>query len=231
MLIVVYDKAADMKTTRNVLGKFAEKNDEFVCFYDIQDMIRYIENYCVNVLVMNVDKPYQEYILIVNRIKRLYRNINIIFISSDINCVPYLYCVEHRYFLLKPFSLKLVKDCMQKVKMCSDNTEVITVSRGRRVNRIDTEEIVYFEAIGHNVMAHRCDNTTEVYKVPISELEKMGEKYSLCRCHRSFIVNMKMVKDIKSGTIIMKTGAEVSIGRNFYKDFQKKFTYFCGDGI
>lgn len=229
MLIVVCDKPSDINTTKNVFSKFISDHDNLVCFVETHKMLQYIENHSVDVLIMDIGQPYNEYLSIVDKIEKLCRKINIIFISSDINCVPYLYHIDHEYFLLKPFSLSLVKDSIEKVRIRSKSKDIITVHRGHRINRIDIENAVYFEAIGHNVKLYRYDNTTEIYKISISVLERMGEKLYLSRCHRSFIANMRMVKDVKSGVIIMRNGIDVPIGRNYQKSFEEKLIDFCGE--
>ncbi|MBT2156661.1 LytTR family transcriptional regulator [Clostridioides difficile] len=53
----------------------------------------------------------------------------------------------------------------------------------------------------------------------------------LVRCHKSYIINLNYVENIKSNTVILDSQEEVPISRYRYKDIKERFLKFIGDRI
>lgn len=88
---------------------------------------------------------------------------------------------------------------------------------------LDMNEIVYFEAIGHC-----CDAYTTTSKDPIKILHTISfieETYcpvQLCKCHRSFIVNLSHLKElsIKENKLVLINNMKVPISNSYVNLFK-----------
>lgn len=51
------------------------------------------------------------------------------------------------------------------------------------------------------------------------------------RCHKSYIINLNYVENIKSNAAILDSQEEVPISKYRYKDIKERFLKFIGDRI
>lgn len=68
----------------------------------------------------------------------------------------------------------------------------------------------------------------------IYSLEKIEKDLKLdkfVRCHKSFLVNLSYVENIKLNTAILESGEEVPVSRYRYKEVKERFLKFLGDSI
>lgn len=130
----------------------------------------------------------------------------IIFITahSELSYMTFQYRVEAMDFVLKdnPAEAELkIKECllnaMERYTLQTNRThKVYTIeTNGRKIN-IDYENILFFETSGniHKVILHAKDRQIE-FPSTIKELtNELGCDF--VRCHRSFLVNQKNIKEI-----------------------------------
>ncbi|MCJ0222574.1 LytTR family transcriptional regulator DNA-binding domain-containing protein [Clostridioides difficile] len=65
----------------------------------------------------------------------------------------------------------------------------------------------------------------------LEKIEKDLNIEELVRCHKSYIINLNYVENIKSNTVILDSQEEVPISRYRYKDIKERFLKFIGDRI
>ncbi|MFA3976394.1 LytR/AlgR family response regulator transcription factor [Clostridioides difficile] len=68
-------------------------------------------------------------------------------------------------------------------------------------------------------------NKSNTYKIYLNEIKYIEV------CHKSFIVNLRYVENIKPNAAILESGEEVPISRYRYKEVKEKFLKFLGDTI
>ncbi|MCC0650303.1 LytTR family DNA-binding domain-containing protein, partial [Clostridioides sp. ZZV15-6598] len=68
-------------------------------------------------------------------------------------------------------------------------------------------------------------------KYSLGKIEKDLKLDKFVRCHKSFIVNLSYVENIKPNIAILESGEEVPISRYRYKEVKEKFLKFLGDTI
>ena len=130
----------------------------------------------------------------------------IIFITahSELSYMTFQYRVEAMDFVLKdnPAEAELkIKECllnaMERYTLQTNRTHrVYTIETNGRKISIDYEDILFFETSGniHKVILHAKDRQIE-FPSTIKELtNELGCDF--VRCHRSFLVNQKNIKEI-----------------------------------
>ena len=60
---------------------------------------------------------------------------------------------------------------------------------------LQTEEIFYIETSRHKNIFHTADKTYSIYR-KMDEIEAVMEGMGFCRCHQSFLVNMRYIQKI-----------------------------------
>lgn len=165
------------------------------------------------------------------KIREVDNKMEIIFITSLIDYVQEGYEVRAYRYLLKPIELEeLKKHLLTCIKEIENKNSYILIKNKSNTYKIYSNEIKYIEVQKKNMSIHTTNKTFEV----IYSLEKIEKDINLdkfVRCHKSFIVNLSYVENIKSNTIILESGEEVPVSRYRYKEVKEKFLKFLGDSI
>ena len=83
--------------------------------------------------------------------------------------------------------------------------------------RLKTYEILYIESLRHKIIFHTRGGEYHIYK-PLKEIEKMLESSGFIRIHRSYIVNPRSMKIVKSYETILDNGTRLPISKAKYKE-------------
>ena len=130
----------------------------------------------------------------------------IIFITahSELSYMTFQYQVEAMDFVLKdtPDEAKVkIRQCllnaMERYTLQTSRThKVYTIETGGRKISIDYDDILFFETSSniHKVILHAKDRQIEFFSTIKDLLKAFGDDF--VRCHRSFLVNKKNIKEI-----------------------------------
>ncbi|AWH78783.1 LytR/AlgR family response regulator transcription factor [Clostridioides difficile] len=88
----------------------------------------------------------------------------------------------------------------------------------------------YIEVQKKNMLRHTKNKTFDAICI-LEKIEKDLNIEELVRCHKSYIINLNYVENIKSNTAILDSQEEVPISRYRYKDIKERFLKFIGDRI
>lgn len=80
---------------------------------------------------------------------------------------------------------------------------VITLKMDKAMGTFSIDEILYFEARGHNKIMHLTSGWTEKVFVTFEELEEKLVPMGFCRVHKGFLVNFAHVDKLESKGITM----------------------------
>lgn len=94
-----------------------------------------------------------------------------------------------------------------------------------RKNDIRLDEICYFETVGRDVYLTTTDDSYKI-KERLYEVEELTENLKFIRVSKSHIVNVKMIKNVKSDfnsryKLIMENDEKVFVTRTYIKEFRE----------
>lgn len=159
----------------------------------------------------------------------------IVFVTShsEMSLLTFQYKVEALDFIIKdePRNIQQrIGECMEKAVQRSENIsrgegKTITIVRGGQRITLKQREIEFFETSvnEHKLIVHTGQKSMEFFG-KIKDIEQeVGEDF--LRCHRSYLVNKKNVKEIdySNKTIHMKGGAECPISSRMLSHVKKQF--------
>ena len=134
-------------------------------------------------------------------------------------------------YLLKPYSFDEFETAAQKVKdimeirhqssaevSADPNDNVIYVKSDYRIVRIDISSIRYIEAMSEYLRIS-CDDKEKPVIVLLSmkKIEEHLPTSTFMRIHRSYIINLNKIREVKKNHVILEGDASLPIGDN-YKD-------------
>ena len=105
---------------------------------------------------------------------------------------------------------------------------VINIRDQGQIFRVDVDDIERIEAAGDYMVIQTGDNTL-ILRETMKDLEKRLDPRNFQRVHRSTIVNLEQVKQVKPHTngecfLILGSGAEVKVSRS-YRDVVARFVH------
>ncbi len=148
--------------------------------------------------------------------------VSIIFVSSHETYLKDGYSIQPIHFLIKPVTFKMLYDAISADLRINHSTSQIVLNFKNKFYTINTSDITYIEVMGHNLYIHTVVDKT-VFRQTMAEIERMLPKEFFCRCHNSYIVNLKYIDEFSRTEISLNNGVILPIGRKYSNEFQKKF--------
>lgn len=156
----------------------------------------------------------------------------IIFTTSLVEYIQEGYEVRAYRYLLKPIKYEELKkhilSCIDEVINKKD--KFILIENKGETYKIKIEEITYIEIQRKDMSIH---TESKIYKTKMTmdKIEKELKNYNFYRCHKSFLVNIDYVENIKQYLAILDNKEEVPVSRHRFKDFKHKFLSSLGEKL
>ncbi|MGL5378584.1 LytR/AlgR family response regulator transcription factor [Clostridium sp.] len=212
--------------TENLKKLFRELSIDYeVYIFDSGEQL--LENYPENIDIFLLDIQMDKLsgMDIARKIRTIDKNtVEIVFTTSLIEYIQEGYEVRAYRYLLKPIEFEDIKKhitaCIEEIHMKKDKYLVISNKHDNYKIRIDT--ILYIEVQNKDITIHTIDNNYEA-KMSMNKIEKELKEYSFFRCHKSFLININFVENVKQYTAILENGQEVPVSRYKFKEFKTAF--------
>lgn len=166
------------------------------------------------------------------KIRERNSNICMIFVTTMTQYALEGYKVHAFGFLKKPLTYAQLRlqmlDAVQMLK--SRVPESIMVKSGNETWRLDLDKLYYMEIYGHDIHAVCTDRTITCYG-SLSDFEQVLVPKGFCRCHKSFLVNLRHIRQIGMTQIFMTDGSVLPVSKYRKKDVSEAFARYIGGGI
>lgn len=171
-------------------------------------------------------------IKLVERIRKHNKDMEVIFISDTIKYALYGYKVRAIDYLIKPIDkkelerpLEIVKD---KVNKMGELSSKIVIEYGKKNIKIDYNNIIYCIMFSPYIDICTVNDKFTIRK-KISDMEKILPSNLFIRCHKSYLVNVKYIRQVTKKNIIMENKQVIPISRGKYDYVNEVFSdYFYG---
>ena len=160
------------------------------------------------------------------------KEVEIIFTTSLIEYIQEGYEVRAYRYLLKPINLEnLKKHIILCIEELTKNKEIyIAVNEKNNTCKVKISEITYIEIQKREMTIHTI-NEDYTINSSMSKLENELSKYNFYRCHKSFMVNIDFIKNIKQYIAILDNKEEVPISRYRFKETKSRFLSYLGSAL
>lgn len=158
------------------------------------------------------------------------KKVEIIFTTSLIEYVQEGYEVRAYRYLMKPIKCddlkKHINSCVKEINEKREN--YIIINNKNDTCKINIPDITYIEIQKKNMTIH-TENKEYTVKFSMEKIEKELSNYNFFRCHRSFLVNISFIENIKQYVAILENKEEVPISRYKFKEAKSKFLSYIGN--
>ena len=146
-------------------------------------------------------------------------SIPIVFQTKNTHYGILSYQVQAMHYLLKPLDQQEIYKILDRV-LLHQHSKTFIYQFKKEVHKIPYEDIIYIEAYQHHIMIHQNDIAKRNY-LSLKEIALQLDD-SFCRCHRSYIVNLKYVERIEGMNCITKNKQVIPISKKYKNDFIEK---------
>lgn len=144
----------------------------------------------------------------------------LIFITVLKEMVFQAFDVQAYDYLVKPIEERQFEKTMGRLLETIQNASEagLLVQKGYESSIIALEDIVFCEIIDRKIYLHLASSEVVDFYERIEKLEtRLDSRFF--RCHRSFLINLKYLKNYKNGTAYMEGGKQIPVSRLRSKEF------------
>ncbi len=219
---VVEDESAYRRQILDYLSQFEREHGEHFQITVFQDGARIAYGYKpeFDLILMDIELGVVSGMEAAEQIRRLDREVVIIFITNMPQYAMKGYEVEALDYVLKPVSYYAFAQRMERAlkRMSLRRRQYITVSTGRgALKKLEVGELRYVEVQEHSLIYHTFSGTL-TSSGTMREAERLLGDKGFFRCSKSFLVNLEHV-DGMAGDDALIAGERVQISRARKKAF------------
>lgn len=234
-IVLCEDQIQHQKTIEKFLKEIlGENNIEYnlkMCKSGEELLNNYPKN--VDIFILDIQMEKINGMDVARKIREIDKNKpEIIFTTSLVEYIQEGYEVRAYRYLLKPIKYEDLKkhilSCIDEVINKKD--KFILIENKNETYKIKIEEITYIEIQRKDMSIH---TESKIYKTKMTmdKIEKELKNYNFYRCHKSFLVNIDYVENIKQYVAILDNKEEVPVSRHRFKDFKHKFLSSLGEKL
>ena len=192
-------------------------------------LFEYAENKAFDILLLDIQLSGMNGVELARRIRESDAHPQIVFITAYSDFVTDGYDVNALHYLMKPVEPEKLCEVLDKAARNLSKAEpAVMFETEEGVVRLLEKDLLYAEAFSHVVtLVCKCapgEGKMNI-KTPISELEILHGD-SFVRCHRSYLVGLRHIRQIKRTEVILDDGSKLPLSRRSYDTVNRKFIIF-----
>lgn len=147
---------------------------------------------------------------------------SIIYITSYEEYMPDSFATRPLDYLIKPVDKKKLAKAIDWDLRKNYRPEQITLPVKGGVYKAAVQDILYGEAVNHKAVLYLRGETVPVNLTFRDLLSRLpGDLF--CRCHYSFVVNLKHVYKRTARGLLLDTGLELPVSRTYQQEITRQF--------
>lgn len=224
-IAIIDDNPTDIEYVTKLVSHWAEGAGHTVCnhsFLSAEEFLFHYEdekNY--NILLLDIEMGDMNGVELAKKIRQDEDAVQIVFITGFPDFIAEGYEVSALHYLMKPvLQEKLCRVLDRAAGNIEKQEKRLCITYDRQTNFVPYSQILFIEAQKQYVVIY---TTNEDYRMKesLGNIEKQLDEYFF-KCHRSFLVNLRYVKQIKSNCLVLKNNREVPISRGMSEQIGKE---------
>ncbi len=189
--------------------------------------LRALEAEPVDAVFLDIHMPVVSGLEIARAIARSGQQPAVVFVTADEDCALEAFELAAVDYLLKPVRAERLAKSVSRIcelREGKDAPEMITVDQGGTTRMIRRDDISYVQAQGDYARLHTAE-ASYLIRVPLSDLEQQWADAGFIRIHRSYLVSLNHVGNIKlaaTGPSVRVAGTELPISRRHLPAVREK---------
>lgn len=187
-----------------------------------------------DIYILDIIMPNMSGMELAESIRKTDKNCAIIFVTISMDYAVKGYKVRALDYIMKPIEKIEVENALKTAiaKITGTGTIVAKIKNNAGYKLIELSKLLYAETKGHDVRFTFIDGTIEDVTGRLDDFSLQLLKYNfLMRCHKSFIINLNYIGEIRNKQISMKNNRLINISRSFQPFCKDKYHDFIIEKI
>lgn len=146
------------------------------------------------------------------------------FISGRHEYSMQLFELQPINFRVKPIMKEqIIEDLEKACRILNKKKVALKYEQDNVVKGVLLKNVLYVEACDKSIIIHTMDGKEIVFRGTLEKIEREYKKYNLCRCHRSYIVNLHFVYKYKNHTLTLrgKNDVTLDVGKRYVSELKE----------
>lgn len=220
------DDREQLKYLRKIIGEWSSHKPFAVNITSYESAEQFLFDYTDNpcsLLLLDIEMSGINGMELAGKLRSNGDMLPIIFITGYSEYMSQGYDVEALHYLLKPVEKDRLFAVLDRYSAKREHSGEILLETAEKVMHVSVDNIVYIEAFGRKTSVHTLDKNIFDCNMSISNFEKID---GFIRPHRSYIANLRFVKEIEKNALTLDDGSKIPLSRRLYKDVNKLFIEF-----
>jgi DNA-binding LytR/AlgR family response regulator len=218
----------DLQVAADYLTKCCEKSGQVDIkghFSNVSEALEYLNKNSVDLLFLDVEMPGATGFDLLDQLA-FYPKVILTTSKSEYAYNAFEYNVTD--FLKKPFTYQRFLEALQKLSaaapgendISSTATDHIFIKSDGKLVRLNNDDILFIESMGDYVKFVTADKKYVTHNT-IKNLEEKVNRQTFMKVHRSYIININKIDDIRENDLFIK-GNEIPISKAHKSDVLKR---------
>ena len=184
-----------------------------------------------DIILMDIKLPGRDGMDIVQKLRDCGNDNPVIFITAYPQYVFQAFDLDAVHYILKPVSAEKLFPAIDKAvkRVSSDCGKTLLITSGTRASRVPLRDILYCEAMDHQITIHTPAETFQFFGTLDAVQERVDDRFF--RSHKSYLVNMDHIVEKQTDFAIVDGGDRVLIARRKQREFTQRLLDTCRKGL
>ncbi|SHK64235.1 two component transcriptional regulator, LytTR family [Anaerocolumna jejuensis DSM 15929] len=224
------DEAAVLQQTETLLKEYPEVDFCIDIFTSGEALLESTRSY--EIILLDIDMPETDGIETARLIRQRDKKVKLIYITNYSDYTVFAFAVHAFAYLLKPLKkeelYKQLDEAFEYMQLSANPQLEFHTAEG--ILRINSNDILYFEYQNRKVYL-RSKTDTYILKCKITDLGVQLKEKGFYMPHKSFVVNLYSVKNIKGYDIYLINGLTVPLSQKKSMEFRRALNRYLSEGI
>jgi len=228
--LIIDDEQAAHFVLQNYIARVANLEIAGQC-YSAVEAIQFLQKQSVDFIFLDMEMPEISGLEMLKSFPNLPKTI-LTTAYADYALVGYDYGVVD--YLLKPFEfarfLKAIHRIMNPVSKAANAFEqkILTIKVDNSNKRVPIQTISYVQSIGNYVRVFTTNEQAFLTLMTLTKIENTLPKESFLRVHKSYIVNLQMLEQLRDQAIQLKSGEVIPVGITYKRKLREFWSHQHG---
>ena len=214
------------ETVENYLKEYAQSKSiqiSVISYYSSDELLE--KKDYLNMLFLDIEMPGKDGIELGHILKEKGVDYKIVMLSGMVDRYKEAFKINAFRFVSKPIHKSELYSAIDDVIDLLEGTDKISVYKDHKEYLVEQRDIIYFEATPSKVVVMVGDVSFTTEK-SLTELMKEINGKLFFRSHRSYIVNIRKIKEIKSNHIVMVNDHKALLARRERNNIVRAYAHY-----
>jgi DNA-binding LytR/AlgR family response regulator len=222
------DDTAALHQTRKYIEEYEKFRFHIDEFHSGKELIETEGHY--DIILLDIDMPEMNGLETAKLLRQRDKNVKLIYITNYSDYTIFAFAVHAFAYLLKPLKRQeLYRQLEEALEYMAPGSIPLLEFQGEEgLLRIPSTDILYLEYLNRKVFLHTI-REVHTMRCKITELGKRLEAYDFFMPHKSFIVNLYAVKNIRGYEILLTDQSTIPLSQKKSLAFRKALNFYLSE--